>query len=402
MGVGGGAFGGGRVCVNRSCELCRRKYILVHMSPTLPLLAKRSIFPAVELAERVGRARGSTDLGALLAEVTAVAERYQGVDWGLMGHSAQAADELNAFAKILASRPRSAWHTICEVGFNAGHSAAFWLHNTDARLVEFDILMLPYSHGSRAFIEALYPGRATFHIGDSKHTMGRYMRDVRNGTEPPCDLWFVDGAHHGSRVEPDLRHAVASSAPAAWLLADDCTRRFRPVLKGYAQLVHTRRVYNVSRHWNEYGQPGGLRGWCMGQVNTSVPGLWHFNPNITIDPNTILPSVRARGAPRLLAKGRRVSTAATPTGGWAPLPEEISRCSDHRSPLAVADCVREHWRRCIRRPGAGSTDECWRPAARALRPAWLQTMRPATEAPCRRSGGRDWVWSTMVNGNSIK
>jgi hypothetical protein len=381
-----------------------------------PLLAKRSAFPAAELAERADRARSLTKLADLLSEVSAVAERYKGVDWMMMGHTGQAGDELSAFAKVLLLRPRSAWRTICEIGFNAGHSAAFWLHNTDAHLMEFDIATLPYSRGSRAFIESLYHGRSTFFIGDSKQTMARYMQAVRAGTQPACDLWFVDGAHHGSRVEPDLRHALGSSAPNAWLLADDCTRRFRPVLKGYTQLVHTGRVYNVSRHWNDYGHPEGLKGWCMGIVNTSVPGLWHFNPNITVNADEVLPSVRAQGAPRLHARGRRnrqergsmlpgaASSLRNGNGGgslaWEPLPEERRRCaSQASSPHALAECVRAHWRRCIGKPGAGSEDECWQAATRGYRPKWLQVIRPAARAACDRK--RDWVWASMLNGNSV-
>ena len=89
----------------------------VQAEPKAAKLSPRQAFPAEELAERASRAQKATGLNALLAEVTATAERYKGVNWGGMGHAALASEELGAFAKILETRPRGAWSD-CSGGSN--------------------------------------------------------------------------------------------------------------------------------------------------------------------------------------------------------------------------------------------------------------------------------------------
>ena len=68
-------------------------------------------------------------------------------------------------------RPRGEWRTVCEVGFNMGHSAILWLHSSDAVLKSFDLGNLPYSNGSMSLVAASYPGRVRHN-----HTL---LSDVR-------------------------------------------------------------------------------------------------------------------------------------------------------------------------------------------------------------------------------
>ena len=97
------------------------------------------------------------------------------------------------FLEVLSWRPR--WETICEIGMNAGHATHVWLHSTSANLKEFDLFERQYSEGTRSLLEALYPGRISFHKGMSFSTVPRYAARVKAGQEPPCDLWFIDGGH---------------------------------------------------------------------------------------------------------------------------------------------------------------------------------------------------------------
>ena len=92
-------------------------------------------------------------------------------------------------------------------------------------------------------------------------------------------------------------------------------------------------------------------------------------------------------------------TASSFQAAWEPLRDERSRCATQGSPTVFADCVRQHWQRCINGSSAGSSSDCWSDEARAARPKWLQIMRPATASPCRRDA--DWVWATVLCGNAI-
>ena len=65
------------------------------------------------------------------------------------------------------------------------------------------------------------------------------------------------------------------------MIADDCTRRFRPVQRAYFQLVKLRRITNFRKQWMDQGGKAGLKGWCIGRVNTSFTDLWYYDVNIT-------------------------------------------------------------------------------------------------------------------------
>ena len=84
----------------------------------------------------------------------------------------------------------SSVRTVCEVGFNAGHSAALWLTASPTiHLVTFDTFSQPFSYASLEFLLSRFPRRITAHGGYSLHTVPRV--DVENG----CDLVHVDGLH---------------------------------------------------------------------------------------------------------------------------------------------------------------------------------------------------------------
>ena len=66
----------------------------------------------------------------------------------------------------VASKPSV--RTVCEVGFNAGHSAALWLSaKPSIRVVTFDLLGFPYSAACLSFLKDRFPGRLAAHRGDS-------------------------------------------------------------------------------------------------------------------------------------------------------------------------------------------------------------------------------------------
>eukprot|EP00966_Prymnesium_polylepis_P089372 2069123-Prymnesium_polylepis.1 len=193
-------------------------------------------------------------LWAVLNEATLVAQHYK-ADWTL-GHTAQVPAAVKAYRDIIRTQG-DRLRTICEVrkaayrsvstarsptrlmilsmmrmsfrwqvGFNAGHSAAIWLEGTRAVVKSFDLLTLPYSCGSRAFLEGMYPGRIELHGGNSIKTVRRYAERVLDGKAPACDLWYIDGAHMGHIPTLDLRNAMAAAADGAIFIADDCTSRF--------------------------------------------------------------------------------------------------------------------------------------------------------------------------------
>ena len=236
------------------------------------MLAEGDALPAATLARHVQQAQASMAVRAkLFVEADAVVHNYKGSSFRHMGHSAQFTDEIQFFDKVLAERDDI--NTICEIGFNAGHSAIVWLHGSAAVLKEFDVGPMkgvPWHNGSRAFIEAIYPSRVQFFIGDSRETVAHYAKRVAAGLEPPCDLWYVDGLHSDNGPSADLHNALRASSPRAYVIADDCTRRFIAVKTAFNQHKDAGTIYNVTHGYRKLPYIGD-KAWCAGWFNTSVP-----------------------------------------------------------------------------------------------------------------------------------
>ena len=185
--------------------------------------------------------------------------------WGkIMGNSGQADGEV---ALLHAAASREGVRTVCEVGFNAGHAATAMLHGLETRLVEFDLLSLPYSQHARAAIEQRYPGRASFHEGRSQLTIPEYAAKVAADAtaHPPCDLWMVDGDHWKGALL-DMRAAVNSSRDGALIVADNCSSRHPLVIAAWRSVVSAGHVVELFKGGTRQGGNVGVKGWCVGRV----------------------------------------------------------------------------------------------------------------------------------------
>lgn len=123
------------------------------------------------------------------------------------GHSGQLLYERMVYV-ALASMPSV--RTICEIGFNMGHSAALWLKaNPNASVHMFDILAHDYamaqfnyirSHGEDLGLHRAAE-RLVLHPGDSARTI---MRMHREDPSFRCDLMSVDGGHSKTQAMLDM------------------------------------------------------------------------------------------------------------------------------------------------------------------------------------------------------
>ena len=201
----------------------------------------------------------------VLDEATRVAEKHlqdPGAWWTSMGHAAQVPEQVASFRKLMAM-PGLRSGCICEIGFNAGHSAIMWLHDTSAQLVEFDLQTLPYSESSRRLVESAFPGRVHFHVGKSRETVPLYVSRVRNEIARPCDLWLVDG-DHGSGAKHDLMNALSASRAGTIVVVDDASLRF-PLLRKYWR-IHVALGSIRELSCVQLSHRGSRKGWCVGSV----------------------------------------------------------------------------------------------------------------------------------------
>ena len=166
--------------------------------------------------------------------------------------------------------------TVCEVGFNAGHSAALWLENTAVEhLHSFDVLDHPYSKAQVELVSRLYPGRFTMHGGDSRRTLPQFASQLKSmpvhERSPQhgslCDLWYIDGGHVGVLPAADMGNAIRSSHNGTTMVCDDCTNHWAYVKNSFKELQKR----------NKLGDPWPIpmfqyyksnkAGWCAGLVN---------------------------------------------------------------------------------------------------------------------------------------
>lgn len=108
---------------------------------------------------------------------------------------------------------------ICEVGFNAGHSTALWLSaNPTATVDTFDLFnphLTGFMQANLLFLQRLFPGRLTAHIGDSLRTI------PAANLLPSCDLVHVDGRHSYDNTRQDTINFMRISHPSTLYLFDD-------------------------------------------------------------------------------------------------------------------------------------------------------------------------------------
>jgi len=183
-----------------------------------------------------------------------------------MGHSGQVEEEIALLHSLSADKDV---RTVCEIGFNAGHSAVAMLegHNHVA-LVEFDLLGMLYSKAAKKALEKSYPNRTRFFQGSSQMTVPQYAilvaaDPVRN---PPCDLWMVDGDHNTGALL-DLRAAVNASRDGAVIVADDCTRkRHTHVVQSWRRMVSAGHIRPEFETELSLPPPAGNKGWCVGRA----------------------------------------------------------------------------------------------------------------------------------------
>ena len=119
--------------------------------------------------------------------------------------------------------------TVCETGFNAGHSAFTWLSaNPNAHVYSFDLGEHTYSKPMAELLSNMFAGRLTLTWGDSTETLPRFHEqnpDIR------CDLVSVDGGHSFEVAQADINNFRRMANRKNVLVFDDYPApMFDPVL----------------------------------------------------------------------------------------------------------------------------------------------------------------------------
>jgi len=108
--------------------------------------------------------------------------------------------------------------TICETGFNAGHSALRFLAQSQAKVFEFDLGSHDYAHTAERFLHSRFFDRLNVTWGDSTKTLPQF---IQANPSVKCDLLIVDGGHAYEVAISDLKNFAQMTAPEHLLAIDD-------------------------------------------------------------------------------------------------------------------------------------------------------------------------------------
>lgn len=117
--------------------------------------------------------------------------------------------------------------TVCEIGFNGGHSTATWLSASPRTVVySFDLGEHGYARPAALELQAAYPGRLHVAWGDSTRVVPEFERT--HGANVSCDILHVDGGHFGNVPARDIQNMHALAHAGSVLIVDDtgCTQSY--------------------------------------------------------------------------------------------------------------------------------------------------------------------------------
>jgi hypothetical protein len=215
------------------------------------------------------------ELQALLDRATAVGNTYGGkAAFRGMGHVGEVPEEVNALirfsAHALRDKPEG---RMCEVGFNAGHSAITLLHsNPRASYVAFDIGELRWSKAAVELLGSLFPGRFFYRKGKAGggSALLEYAEEIKAGTAQPCDFFSVDGDHSYAGSKADFANGANITNVGGYVFADDYTANFPGVKKAWMESKSNNLIDGVvceevtDRKFNGYS-----KAWCLGRYKPS-------------------------------------------------------------------------------------------------------------------------------------
>jgi hypothetical protein len=132
--------------------------------------------------------------------------------------------------------------TICETGFNAGHSSfAFLTASPHVVVHSFDLGKFRYSRPMAKYLANVFSNRLAVHFGDSNDQVPLF-----NGQHPDftCDLMFVDGGHNYVNAVNDLKNFASMANPRKNLIvADDISKH--GVREAWADVVHKKIIQEI-------------------------------------------------------------------------------------------------------------------------------------------------------------
>ena len=108
--------------------------------------------------------------------------------------------------------------TVCEIGFNTGHSALMWLYSGASKVIAFDICRHPYTQRAAEYIDKFHAGDVHLVKGNSTLTVRQFAEENQ---DVQCDIAFIDGDHNYGVPFLDLQALRQLSHKKTLVVMDD-------------------------------------------------------------------------------------------------------------------------------------------------------------------------------------
>jgi hypothetical protein len=158
----------------------------------------------------------------LSAELMKVSLHYRAHGWlGIFADVYNGSKTRFIYDSLCAEETQRKISVLCEVGFNAGHSAMLLLESVPhARLVTFDVggSTKPWVKRQGSRLKSLYGERFELILGDSNVEVPIWTR--RQG-HAPCDVILIDGSKTYEGRLADLTHLREASRVGSILFLDE-------------------------------------------------------------------------------------------------------------------------------------------------------------------------------------
>ena len=186
------------------------------------------------------------------------------------GFTAQLSEEMKVLHYIASSR---VVRTICETGFNSGHSSFNYLTANDQVIVHsFDLGEHTYTRPMARYLNETFPGRLFVHFGDSTVTVPQFIRENPNFR---CDFILVDGGHTYEVAKADLDNLMPIASPDMnVIMFDDYPTDWGQKFgKAWEEIILTGRIKEFMRCESSVAKKIFQRGFVLGTVlSRSKPG----------------------------------------------------------------------------------------------------------------------------------
>ena len=148
--------------------------------------------------------------------------------------------------------------SVCEIGFNAGHSSVVFLQSRpDITVTSFELNCGRFAVPAKAFIDTHFPGRHTLIPGDSRITVPKYFK-----ADPfeKFDLIFIDGGHTFKMAAADIKNMRNLAHEKTIVVLDDAHDGME-VDRAHRICKHMGLIYDCKRHIGNTPQNTWPRVW---------------------------------------------------------------------------------------------------------------------------------------------